>query len=45
MVTGKQASETKHGLTTGAVDIVIGTHALLAKDVKFRDLGLLVVDE
>lgn len=45
MVTGKQASETKRGLTAGAVDIVIGTHALLAKDVKFRDLGLLIVDE
>jgi transcription-repair coupling factor (superfamily II helicase) len=45
MVTAKQASETKQGLTDGKVDIVIGTHALLAKDVKLRDLGLLVVDE
>lgn len=45
MVTGKQATETKKGLADGRVDIVIGTHALLAKDVKLRDLGLLVVDE
>jgi transcription-repair coupling factor (superfamily II helicase) len=33
------------GLGTGSVDIVIGTHKLLAQDVKFKDLGLLVVDE
>ncbi len=32
-------------LTLGKVDIVVGTHRLLSKDVKFRDLGLLVVDE
>ncbi len=33
------------GLATGTVDVVIGTHRLLSKDVVFRDLGLLVVDE
>ncbi len=33
------------GIGEGAVDIVIGTHRLLSKDVKFRDLGLLVIDE
>jgi len=33
------------GLATGAVDIVIGTHRLLSKDVSFKELGLLVVDE
>src|SRR5262247_3586732 len=33
------------GLRTGAVDVVIGTHRLLSKDVSFRNLGLLVVDE
>ncbi|MFO7736317.1 MAG: transcription-repair coupling factor [bacterium] len=33
------------GLQTGTVDIVIGTHRLLSKDVKFKDLGFLVVDE
>src|SRR3990167_989921 len=33
------------GLRSGAVDVVIGTHRLLSKDVQFRNLGLLVVDE
>ncbi|MGC8486614.1 MAG: transcription-repair coupling factor [Clostridia bacterium] len=33
------------GLTAGSVDMVIGTHRLLGSDVKFRDLGLLIVDE
>ena len=33
------------GLTVGTVDIVIGTHRLLSKDIRFRDLGLVVVDE
>src|SRR5699024_4162961 len=33
------------GLKAGTVDIVIGTHRLLSKDVKYKDLGLLVVDE
>jgi transcription-repair coupling factor (superfamily II helicase) len=33
------------GVETGEVDIVIGTHRLLSKDVKFHDLGLLIVDE
>src|SRR5207245_4909002 len=32
-------------LATGEVDVVIGTHRLLQKDVQFRDLGLLVIDE
>jgi len=45
LVTTKEANETKKGMADGQVDIVIGTHALLAKDVKFRDLGLLVIDE
>ncbi|HEX8026772.1 MAG TPA: DEAD/DEAH box helicase, partial [Candidatus Limnocylindrales bacterium] len=36
---------TIRGLTDGSVDIVIGTHRLLSRDVRFRDLGLLVVDE
>lgn len=43
--TPKQQRETAAGLRSGAVDIVIGTHRLLSKDVEFRDLGLLVVDE
>ncbi len=45
MVTPKEASETRAALTDGSVDIVVGTHALLAKSIAFRDLGLLVVDE
>lgn len=45
LVPRKQLNAVKEGLATGDVDIVIGTHALLAKDVKFRDLALLIVDE
>ncbi len=45
LVTPKEAAETKQGLADGAVEIVIGTHALLAKDVKFCNLGLLIIDE
>lgn len=43
--TKKQQKETLEGLKRGTVDIVIGTHRLLSKDVQYRDLGLLVVDE
>ena len=45
LVTSKDAKTAKEGLKKGDVDIVVGTHALLAKDVGFRDLGLLIVDE
>ncbi len=45
LVAAKDLSATKKGLTDGSVDIVIGTHALLGKAIKFRDLGLLIVDE
>src|SRR5690242_12081829 len=41
----KEAREATRRLETGEVDIVIGTHRLLSKDVSFHDLGLLVVDE
>lgn len=44
-VTGKQKKETLDGMANGAVDIVIGTHALLSESVKFKDLGLMIVDE
>ncbi|WP_323036801.1 transcription-repair coupling factor [Pararhodobacter sp.] len=44
-VPAKQASLTRAGLTDGTVDIVVGTHALLAKSIKFRNLGLMVIDE
>jgi transcription-repair coupling factor (superfamily II helicase) len=45
LVGRKDLNEAKKGLESGDVDIIIGTHALLANDVKFRDLGLLVIDE
>ena len=43
--TDKEAKRVVDGLANGTVDIVIGTHALLSKNIKFRELGLLVVDE
>jgi transcription-repair coupling factor (superfamily II helicase) len=43
--TAREQKETLARVETGQVDIVIGTHRLLSKDVKFHDLGLLVVDE
>lgn len=41
----KQIKGIKEDLEAGKVDIIIGTHALLAKDVKFKNLGLIIVDE
>ncbi|HRE76540.1 MAG TPA: transcription-repair coupling factor [Flavobacterium sp.] len=43
--TAKQKSETLKGLAEGKVDIIIGTHQLVSKDVKFKELGLLIIDE
>ncbi|MBB6284458.1 transcription-repair coupling factor [Geobacillus subterraneus] len=43
--TKKQQAETIKGLKDGTIDMVIGTHRLLSKDVKFKDLGLLIIDE
>ena len=43
--TAKQKKETLKKLQEGKIDIIIGTHALLSKDVKFKDLGLMVIDE
>lgn len=45
LVSKKDAEATKEGLKTGQVDIVIGTHALLAESTKFDRLGLLIIDE
>ncbi len=45
LVSAKDARGVKAGLADGTVDIVIGTHALLAKSVTFRDLALLIIDE
>ncbi len=44
-LTTAQAKKVIAGLSTGEVDCVIGTHRLLANEVKFKDLGLLVIDE
>jgi transcription-repair coupling factor (superfamily II helicase) len=44
-VPAREQEATIAGLAGGSVDLVIGTHRLLSKDVKFRDLGLVVVDE
>ena len=43
--TAKQKSETIAGLKDGKIDIVIGTHQLASEKVKFKDLGLLIIDE
>ena len=44
-VPAAEAARTRAGMADGSVDIVIGTHALLAKAIRFKDLGLLVIDE
>ncbi|WP_263707912.1 transcription-repair coupling factor [Shouchella tritolerans] len=41
----KEQNEVLKGLKAGSVDLVVGTHRLLSKDVQFKDLGLLIVDE
>jgi transcription-repair coupling factor (superfamily II helicase) len=43
--TTKEIKEVKEGLKSGKVDIVVGTHKLLGKDIVYKDLGLLIVDE
>lgn len=43
--TAKQKKETLEGLASGKIDIVIGTHQLVGASVKFKDLGLLIIDE
>src|SRR4051812_34265788 len=45
LVAARETKETKERLKSGQVDIVIGTHALLAKSVEFKNLGLVIVDE
>ena len=44
-VSTKEANATREAVSRGTVDIVIGTHALLAKGIRFKNLGLLVIDE
>lgn len=43
--TPKQQKEALRGLQSGSVDLVVGTHRLLSKDVRFHDLGLVIIDE
>lgn len=43
--TNKQIKETLGKLASGEIDIIIGTHRLVSKDIKFKDLGLLIIDE
>ncbi len=45
LVDKKQQKKTIQGLLSGSIDMVIGTHKILQKDVAFKDLGLLVIDE
>lgn len=45
LVSPKEASETVEGIKNGSVEIVIGTHALLAQRIEFCNLGLLIIDE
>jgi transcription-repair coupling factor (superfamily II helicase) len=45
LVAAKELANVKKGIAEGRIDIVIGTHALLGKSIKFKDLGLIVVDE
>ena len=45
LVPSAEAKKTREGLTDGSIDIVIGTHALLAKSIEFKRLGLVIVDE
>lgn len=44
-VSTKDANATREGLAKGTVDVVVGTHALLAKNIRFKNLGLLIIDE
>ncbi|NBT40185.1 MAG: DEAD/DEAH box helicase, partial [Alphaproteobacteria bacterium] len=45
MVSQRESNAVKEGLKDGRIDLVIGTHALFSKDVQFRDLGLVIIDE
>ena len=45
LVNAAESRRVKEGLKNGEIDIVIGTHALLAKDIEFHNLGMVIVDE
>jgi len=45
LVPAAEAQKTRDGLASGQIDIVVGTHAVIAKSVEFKNLGLVIVDE
>ncbi|KWV92792.1 transcription-repair coupling factor [Erythrobacter sp. YT30] len=45
LVSSKETTETREGLASGDIDIVVGTHAILSKSTEFKNLGLVIVDE
>ena len=45
LVSAREAAEAKAGVADGTVEIIVGTHALLSKTIKFADLGLMIIDE
>jgi transcription-repair coupling factor (superfamily II helicase) len=45
LVSAAELARVKKGIADGTIDIVVGTHALLGKSIKFKDVGLLIVDE
>jgi transcription-repair coupling factor (superfamily II helicase) len=45
LVSSADLAKTKQGLASGGVDIIVGTHAVLGKTIRFKDLGLVIVDE
>ncbi|MGN6500269.1 MAG: DEAD/DEAH box helicase, partial [Tsuneonella sp.] len=45
LVSAKEMAETREGLKSGDIDVVIGTHAILSKSTSFKNLGLVIVDE
>ena len=45
LVSPKDIAQTKEGLKEGKIEIVVGTHALLGKNIEFKDLGLIIIDE
>ena len=45
LVSSKEAADTRDGLASGQVDIIVGTHAILSKSTEFKNLGLVIVDE
>ncbi|HAH11721.1 MAG TPA: ATP-dependent DNA helicase RecG, partial [Alphaproteobacteria bacterium] len=49
LLTGREKGEPReailHALSTGAIQLLVGTHALISEDVAFKDLGLVIIDE